>query len=113
MPNRAAQLRAEIEREHPGARLKHRGEAGFSMLSADGRVEYHKYTTGPWHWRQTDTDEWAEIDTDLESRPNVKWNRGIRFGVRQTNIAYLDPDTPTWDAIVAFNATHGQPDWGD
>jgi hypothetical protein len=77
MPNRVAQLRAEIEAVHPGARLKHRGEAGFSMLLPDGREE-HRYTTGPWHWRQSSAHEWAEIDTDLEARPDTTWRHGVK-----------------------------------
>ena len=67
MPNRVALLRAEIEAAHPDAVVAHRGEAGFSMLVAPG-VEEHRYTTGPWHWRQSDADDWVEIDTDLEAR---------------------------------------------
>jgi hypothetical protein len=50
MPNRVAELRAQIEAAHPGAVIKHRGEAGFSMLRPDG-LEEHRYTTGPWHWK--------------------------------------------------------------
>ena len=77
MPNRVALLRAEIEAAHPGATLRHRGEAGFSMSVAPG-VSVHKYTTGPWHWRQSDLDDWVEIDTDLETRPDATWKHGVR-----------------------------------
>ncbi len=66
MPNRVALLRAEIEAAHPGARMLHRSEAGFKMLSADGRWEYLRGTTGPWHWRPDGEELWREIDTDLD-----------------------------------------------
>jgi len=75
--NRVAQLRADIEAAHPGAQLKHRGEAGFVMLRPDG-LEEHRYTTGPWHWRQSDVDAWIEIDTDFEDRPDATWKHGLK-----------------------------------
>lgn len=87
MPNRVALLRAEIEAAHPGAVLWHRGEAGFSMLSVDRRWEYHKYTTGPWHWRQPADLDWREIDTDLEARPDPVWKRGVRSAGFDTLVA--------------------------
>lgn len=77
MPNTVAALRAEIEAAHPGATVIHRGETGFVMLRPDGKQE-HRYTTGPWHWRPSDTDNWAEIDTDLEARSDTTWKHGVR-----------------------------------
>ena len=47
------------------------------MLRPDGSSE-HRYTTGPWHWRQSDADEWTEIDTDLEARPDTTWKHGVK-----------------------------------
>lgn len=85
MPNRVALLRAELEAAHPGAVLKHRGEAGFSMLLPNG-TEEHRYTTGPWHWRQTDLHEWTEIDTDLETRAGT-FSRGVKSARFDTTIA--------------------------
>jgi len=38
---------------------------------------------------------------------------GVYFGIRETNLACTSPDTPTWDALVAFNASLEQPDWTD
>ncbi len=86
MPNRVAELRAEIEAAHPGAVMRHRGEAGFGMRLPSG-VEEHRYSTGPWHWRQSDADEWAEIDTDLEARPDTVWRHGVRSARFDTLLA--------------------------
>lgn len=85
MPNRVALLRAELEAAHPDARLKHRGECGFSYVLADGSEE-HRYTTGPWHWQAPGDSDWREIDTDLETRAGT-FSRGVKSARFDTTVA--------------------------
>ena len=76
MPNRVALLRAEIEAAHPDAVLAWRHETGV-VYARPGFLE-QKVTTGPLHWRQSDADDWVEIDTDLEARADSTWKHGVK-----------------------------------
>lgn len=85
MPNRAAQLRSEIEAAHPDVRLAWRHETGI-VMRRPGFIE-QKVSTGPVHWKQPGDVDWREIDTDLEDRPHVKWSRGIKSARFDTLLA--------------------------
>jgi len=77
MPNRARQIKTEAENKYPGSFLKLRVENGLIFQCLDGKEE-HRYTTGPWHWRQKRADPWIEIDTDFEDSGDAVWKHHIK-----------------------------------
>jgi len=96
MPNTAAREAARIEADHPGARPSFRHRTAVGYVRPDGKV-VAAYSTGPIHWSQPfvafDEDtgpvtkyEWAEIDTDLEDRPDPTWLWGVRSAEYDTTL---------------------------